>query len=64
MGRLDPTENRIQGLYERARNESAGGFVDPHKYSYLDFELRRYAKENNCSYSEALIIAKTGKKNG
>ena len=38
------------------------GFDDTRKYPYLDCAFILYAKQNNCSYDQALIFAKTGKK--
>ena len=64
MGIFDPTEDRIKGLYHRAWLEANRGFVDPRKYPYLDHALFVFARENNCSYDEALILAKTGKRTG
>ena len=64
MGLFDYDEERIKGLYHRAWLEANRGFVDTRKYDYLDKALYMFAKENNCSYDEALILAKTGKKTG
>ena len=54
------SKERIQAMYHRAYVEAKGGFVDPRKYPYLDRELRLYAKENNCSYDDAVRISKQG----
>ena len=64
MGLLDVDEEKLQAFYHRAWIEANFGFVDPRKYPYLDKALYVYAKEHNCSYDEALILAKTGKKTG
>ena len=64
MGLFDVDEDRIRGLYHRAWLESNRGFVNPRKYPYLDKALYMFARENNCSYDEALILAKTGKRTG
>lgn len=57
-------EEKIQALYHRAWLEANRGYVDPHKFPYLDRALLAFARENNCSYSDAFIFAKTGKKLG
>ncbi|MCR4642660.1 MAG: hypothetical protein K5697_11600 [Lachnospiraceae bacterium] len=44
--------------------EANRGFVDTRKYPYLDKAIYIYAREHNCSYDDALIFAKTGKKMG
>lgn len=62
MGLFDYDEERIKELYHRAWLEANRGFVDPRKYPYLDKALYMFARENGCSYDEALILAKTGKK--
>ena len=64
MGLFDVDEEKIKNLYHRAWHESKGGAVNPRKYPYLDRALIRFARENNCSYDEALILAKTGKRVG
>lgn len=61
MGLFDITEEKLKALYHRAWVESNGGFVDPRKYPYLDHALYVFAKENNCSYDEALRLATIGK---
>lgn len=62
MGLFDVDEDKIKALYHRAWLECNRGFVDPRKYPYLDKALFMFARENNCSYDEALILAKTGKR--
>ncbi len=64
MGLFDVTDEKLQAFYHRAWLEANRGFVDPRKYPYLDKALFIYAKEHNCSYDEALILAKTGEKTG
>ncbi len=62
MNLFDVNEEKLQALYHRAWCEAGMGFVDPHKYPYLNKALIQYAREHNCSYDYALTIAKTGKK--
>ncbi len=57
-------DEKLQATYHRAMIEANRGFVDPRKYPYLDNALFLYAKEHGCSYDEALILAKTGKRTG
>lgn len=64
MGIFDVDDDKLKALYHRAWVESGRGFVYPRKYPYLDKALLLYAKEHHCSYDEALIFAKTGKKTG
>ena len=64
MGLFDYDEDRIKNLYHRAWIESGRSFVDTRKYPYLDEALFLFARENNCTYDEALILAKTGKRTG
>jgi hypothetical protein len=68
MGIIDTlfevTDERLQALYHRAWMEAKRGFVDTRKYPYLDKAIYIYAREHNCSYDDALIFAKTGKKMG
>ncbi len=68
MGILDAlfevTDERLQALYHRAWLECNRGYVDARKYPYLDKAIFIYAREHNCSYDDALIFAKTGKKMG
>lgn len=68
MGIIDAlfevTDERLQALYHRAWLEANRGFVNTRKYPYLDKAIYIYAREHNCSYDDALIFAKTGKKTG
>lgn len=64
MGLVDVDEDKIKAFYHRAWLECNRGFVDPRKYPYLDKALIQFARENGCSYDEALIFAKTGKRMG
>lgn len=61
MGLFDVDEEKLQVLYHRAWNECGRGFVDPRKFPYLEKAIIQYARENNCSFDEAWILAKTGK---
>ncbi len=62
MGLFDINEEKLQALYHRAWHEANMGFVDPRKYPYLNGALIQYARENHCSYDQALAVAKTGKR--
>ena len=62
MGLFDIDEEKLQALYHRAFVESGYGFVDPIKYPYLDRALFVYAMEHNCSFDEAVLLAKYIKK--
>ncbi|MCR4648864.1 MAG: hypothetical protein K5776_07275 [Lachnospiraceae bacterium] len=53
---------RLRDAYNRAWWEADRGYVNPRKYSYLDRELRAYAQDNNITYEEAFLFAKTGRK--
>ena len=64
MGIFDIDDDKLRAFYHRAELEANRGFVDTRKYPYLDKALYIYAKEHNCSYDEALVFAKTGKKMG
>lgn len=64
VGLFDIDDDKLKALYHRAELEANRGFVDTRNYPYLDKALFIYAKEHNCSYDEALIFAKTGKKMG
>jgi len=64
MGLFDIDDDKLQAFYHRAWLECNRGFVDPRKYPYLDRAIIQYARENDCSYDDALILAKTGKKMG
>ncbi len=62
MGIFDINEDRIKALYKRAWYDCDRGFVDSRKYPELDHALNQFARENNCTYDEAYILAKTGKR--
>ena len=64
MGFFDFDEDKIKALYHRAWLECNRGHVNPREYPYLDKALCMFARENNCSYDDALILAKTGKRVG
>lgn len=64
MGLFDVDDEKLKGFYHRAELEANRGAVDTRKYPYLDRALITYAKEHDCSYDDALIFAKTGKKMG
>lgn len=64
MGFLEVDDTKIRALYQRAWVESGHGFVNPRKYPYLDRALSMYARKNGCTYDDAYIFAKTGKKVG
>ncbi len=64
MGLFDITDDRLKDLYHEAELDTNRGFVDTRNHSELDRALSGYAKEHNCSYDDALIFAKTGKKMG
>ena len=64
MGLFDITDDRLKDLYHEAELDTNRGFVDTRNHSELDRALFDYAKEHNCSYDDALIFAKTGKKMG
>ena len=55
-------DEKLQALYHRALVEAHYGFVNPRKYPYLDHAIIQYARQNNCTYDQALTLAKTGKK--
>jgi len=59
---LGVDDQKIQALYNRAWVEAKHGFVDPRKYPYLDHALIQYARTYGCTYDQAWILAKTGKK--
>lgn len=61
MGLFDVDENKLRAFYHRAWHEAGMGFVDPRQYPYLNKALIQYARENNCSYDRALMIAKSMK---
>lgn len=62
MGLFDVDDDKLRAFYHRAELEANRGFVDTRKYPYLDKALFIYAKEHNCSYDDALIFVKTGKR--
>ena len=64
MGLFDIDDEKLKGFYHRAELEANRGPVDTRKYPYLDKALFIYAKEHDCSYDDALVFAKTGKKTG
>ena len=64
MGLFDIDEDKLKAFYHRAWHECNCDFVDPRRYPYLNKALIQFARENNCSYDEALILAKTGKRIG
>lgn len=64
MGIFDIDEGKLQGLYHRAWLECNRGFVDPRRFPYLDKAIIAFARENGCSYDDAFILAKTGKRMG
>lgn len=61
---FEVSDERLRALYHRAELEANRGYVEARKYPYLDQALIIYAREHNCSYDDALIFAKTGKKMG
>lgn len=62
MGLFDINDEKLQAFYYRAWLEANRGFVDPRKYPYLDRAIIQYARTYNCTYDQAFILAKTGKK--
>ena len=64
MGLFDMDENKLQALYHRAELECNRGFVNPRNFNYLDEAIQQFARENACSYDDAFILAKTGKRTG
>ena len=64
MGWFDIDDTKLRALYHRAWTESGHGAVYTRNYPYLDRALSMYARINGCSYDEALVFAKTGKKIG
>ena len=53
------SKETLKAMYHRARKEAGGGFIDPRRFTYLDKELRLYAKEHGCSYDEAVRGARS-----
>ena len=64
MGLFEITDEKLQMFYHKAWLAANRGYVDPKRYPDLDRALYIYAEEHDCSYNEALIFAKTGKKMG
>ena len=65
MGLFDiDDDTRIRDLYHRAELEANRGYVDTRKCPYLDSALAIYAREHDCTYEDAKLFAKTGKKIG
>ena len=65
MGLFDiDQEQRLRNLYHRAEVENNYQAMNTRKFPYLDRELSRFARENHCSYDEAFVLAKTGKRIG
>lgn len=62
MGLFDIDDNKLQAFYHRAWLEANRGFVDFRKYPYLEKALYQYARENDCTLDQAIIVAKTGKR--
>ena len=62
MGLFDIDDEKLKAFYHRAWLEANRGFVDPRKYPYLDHAIIQYARKYGCTYDQALILAKTGKK--
>ncbi len=56
---LGASKESVRAMQKRAYHEAKGGSVNPRDYSYLDRELRLYAKQNNCSYNDAVSVSKT-----
>ena len=54
----------VKAAYKRAWLNADRGFVNPRDYPELNRAVQAYAIRNNCSYDEAFIFAKTGKKMG
>ena len=64
MGIFDIDDDKLRGFYHRAWNESGRGYVDPRKYDYLERAIIQYARVKGCSFDDAWVFAKTGKKMG
>ncbi len=62
MGLFEIDEERIKVLYKRAWYDCDRGFVHSRDYPELDHALIRFATEHNCTYDQAYVLAKTGKK--
>lgn len=61
---FEVSDEKLQAFYHRAWLEANRGYVDPRKYPYLDKAIYIYAREHECSYDDAYLFAKTGKKLG
>jgi len=55
---------RLRTQYRRALHDVHFGFVNPQEHPFLDRALTHYAVTHHCTYDEALIFAKTGRKVG
>lgn len=66
MGLLDDlfgiNDDKLRALYHRAEIEAGLKWVDPRKYPYLDQAIIQYVRTYGCTYDQALLLAKTGKK--
>ena len=62
MGLFDINDEKLMALYHRAWHEAHMGFVDPRKYPYLERAIIQYARTYGCTFDQALIVAKTGKR--
>ena len=60
----DYEDQVLKATYKRAWYQANRGFVNPRDYPELNREVQAYAIRNHCSYDEAYIFAKTGKKMG
>lgn len=54
----------LKGEYKKAFYRSANGYVDPKRDIDLDRAIRGYIFSNKCTYDEAFIFAKAGRKMG
>ena len=60
----DYEDQVLKAAYKRAWYQANRGFVNPRDYPELNRAVQAYAIRNHCSYDEAYIFAKTGKKMG